>query len=81
MELVLDTLDQLVEEGLYQTEPFKRVLKSIQSDTVSPDEAFRLKDEFIWEKTKQDARHDGLEKGMLQGLEKGMLQGLEKGML
>jgi predicted transposase/invertase (TIGR01784 family) len=58
-----DSLDQQVEEDDYDNEIIQEIFSLIKEDKVSPQEAFRMKDEYSDEEYLRDKRKEGVEEG------------------
>ena len=58
-----DSLDQQVEEDDYDNETIQEIFSLIKEDKVSPQEAFRMKDEYSDEQYLRDERKEAVEKG------------------
>lgn len=64
LELIEDSLDQRVDETKYPEEALQRALRTVERTRISPQEAFRLKDEASWEIAKREARDEGEAEGL-----------------
>lgn len=73
LELIEDSLDQRVDETKYPEEALQRALRTVERTRLSPQEAFRLKDEATWEIAKQEAREEGETLGKAEGLREAVL--------
>jgi hypothetical protein len=83
LELIKDSLDEKIDETQYKSSLFQGIIQEIQKNTISPEDAARIKDEAAWENSKQEEFEKGLEKGEKLGIEKGKVEGeklgIEKG--
>jgi hypothetical protein len=77
LELIEDSLDEKVNENQYKRKTFQEIIRDIEKNTVSPEEAARLKDEASWENAKREAYDKGKIAGIKQGEELGIKQGIE----
>ena len=59
LELVLDSLDGEIDENLYNSPIFERVIDAVKRDNISPAERRVLKDEESWEDTLIDENDRG----------------------
>ena len=59
LELVLDSLDGEMDESLYNSPIFERVIDAVKLDNISPAERRVLKDEESWEDTLIDENDRG----------------------
>ena len=59
LELVLDSLDDEIDENLYNSPIFERVIDAVKRDNISPAERRVLKDEESWEDTLIDENDRG----------------------
>ena len=59
LELVLDSLDGEIDENLYNSPIFERVIDAVKLDNISPAERRVLKDEESWEDTLIDENDRG----------------------
>jgi len=58
-----DSLDQQVEEDDYDNETIQEIFSLIKEDKISPQEAFKMKDEYSDEQYLRDERKEAIEKG------------------
>src|SRR6185436_20632708 len=70
-----DSLDGEVDEARFTTEAFRHLLAHIRQDDLSPEEAFRLKDEATWENAKREEREEGKKLGLDEGKKLGLDEG------
>ena len=71
LTLIADSLDGEVDESRYDDPMLQHVIRASVSNTVSPDELARIKDEAAWEYTKADARAEGRAEGERVGRAEG----------
>jgi hypothetical protein len=79
LELIEDSLDQQVDETRYPEPLLQRVLRTIENSSVSPQDAYLLKQEVMWENAKREARAEGKEEGRRDGEARGEARGEAKG--
>lgn len=78
--LIEDSLDQKIDESAYPRPAFQKVIATIQQDHISPGEMYWLKEEAIWEDTKDASFREGEAKGEAKGLAKGLAKGRAEGL-
>ncbi len=93
LELIEDSLDSHIDESAYPNPLFQKVIHAIETNRMSPQEMYRMKEEAIWENSKAESEQKGLKKGrnegrnegrdegLKEGLDKGLKEGLQKGIL
>ncbi|ALG68879.1 PD-(D/E)XK nuclease family transposase [Beggiatoa leptomitoformis] len=83
LKLIQDSLDEQVDESLYQKPAILKVMKLIEIDGLTPQDRARMKDEYAQEqaakKEKEEEFIAGLEKGLQMGEERGVEKGLQLG--
>lgn len=67
LELIEDSLDRQVDETRYPEPLLQRVLRTIEHSRVSPQDAYLLKQEVMWENAKREARDEGKAEGRRDG--------------
>jgi predicted transposase/invertase (TIGR01784 family) len=80
LEVIEDSLDEKVDETRYPEPLLQRVLRTIERAHISPEEAYLLKAEALWESAKREARDEGEAKGREAGLREGEARGEAKGL-
>jgi len=80
LEVIEDSLDRKVDESRYPEPLLQRVLRTIERSHISPQEAYLLKAEALWESAKRDARGEGKEEGLREGEARGEARGREEGL-
>jgi len=81
LELIEDSLDQQVDESRYPEVALQRALRTLERKRISPEEAFRLKDEAGWESAKREASEAGEARGQAWGEARGEARGLRTAIL
>jgi predicted transposase/invertase (TIGR01784 family) len=75
---IADSLDEKVDESLYQRAEIHKVFDLIRKETITPQERAQMIEEYHREKAKRDAFEEGHEVGVKQGLKKGIEQGVKQ---
>jgi predicted transposase/invertase (TIGR01784 family) len=75
LELIDDSLDRQVDETRYPEPLLQRVLRTIEHASVSPQDAYLLKQEVMWENAKREARDEGRRDGEARGEARGEAKG------
>ena len=63
---IKDSLDEEVDESQYQHPMIQQVFHSIEQDLISPEERFRMKDEYGNEEIKNEKFQEGKKEGMVR---------------
>jgi predicted transposase/invertase (TIGR01784 family) len=71
LEFLEDSLDSKIDEKRYTEPHFQRILKTIQTDNLTPNELYLLKEETSWENARQQAKGEGFLEGVAKGDAKG----------
>jgi predicted transposase/invertase (TIGR01784 family) len=78
---IADSLDEKVDESLYQRAEIRKVFDLIRKETITPQERAQMIEEYHREKAKHDAFEEGHEVGVKQGLKKGIEQGARQALI
>lgn len=73
LELLEDTLDEVVDEDRYQEPLLRRVLDQISQQRLSADENAALLDERGWERARAEERDEGRDEGRREATRTGIL--------
>ena len=79
MLAIKDSLDEIVDEKVYQKPEIQEIFNLIEQDQTTPKEYARMKEEYSYGLTLNSLYDKGLETGIEQGIEKGIEQGIEQG--
>ncbi|MEZ4301371.1 MAG: hypothetical protein R3B70_40935 [Polyangiaceae bacterium] len=68
LDLFEDSLDQQIDESAFPAPVFQKVIDTIQESHLSPADLYRLKEEAMWEDSKNTSFREGETKGFARGL-------------
>jgi predicted transposase/invertase (TIGR01784 family) len=64
---IADSLDEEVDESLYQRAEIHKVFDLIKKETITPEERAQMIEDYHQDKAKRTAFEEGVEKGLEQG--------------